>query len=242
MLPYASLIFWTKDSMHCFSNIIKDAIRVMKASCSVPGWKHFNRTEAKAVRISCMEHRIFRHLWIDRDGKRDPCRWGIKQIHQKNICDERLLWIRGLPRGEIPVKVMQHKGTKYSYKAIQWGTIYARWCLHGQGDTFVTESFLNLFKIIRMLQSFTFNEDKTIEIRNLLYEYLITLEGALPRNESRITRHEIVHVLESIPLIGPPRLANMYKYERVNLYCKQLIKNRYHPIPSIVKNLMVRDN
>jgi hypothetical protein len=138
------------------------------------------------------------------------------------------------------MKVMRFKGTKYSHKAIEWATIFAPWCWYQVGNPTIRQAYLNLFGLIAECQSFQFQASKLELLKHRVEDVLITLEGCLPPSESRITRHELIHVVESIMEIGPPKLNNMFKYERVNLYCKQLIKNRYFPMGSMAKNLTVR--
>jgi hypothetical protein len=95
---------------------------------------------------------------------------------------------------------------------------------------------LNLFQIITNLFSGTFQLDKVELLRIRALDCLIEHSMLFPPCESTYALHEIIHVIEQIPTLGPPRYSTLFMFERVNLQLKRMIKNRNKPFASMMKS------
>jgi hypothetical protein len=94
---------------------------------------------------------------------------------------------------------------------------------------------LNLFPIITHLFSGTFQLDKIELLRIRVLDCLIEHSMLFRPCESTYALHEIIHVIEQIPTLGPPRYSTLFMFERVNLQLKRMIKNRNKPFASMIK-------
>lgn len=99
------------------------------------------------------------------------------------------------------------------------------------------DNILEIFDLISEGCSDRFNMTKlNNELLPKLYITLSRREGLMPLTEMTYTVHQLVHVFQDIKHTGPPRFIWMYAFERVNKYCKNLIKNQREPLNSMVKN------
>ena len=62
-LPYAHLLYRTKDIMHSAFNVVKDSIRVMKPHVAKPLFN--NRTQSTSVVQSCREYSVFPFVYAE---------------------------------------------------------------------------------------------------------------------------------------------------------------------------------
>jgi len=95
---------------------------------------------------------------------------------------------------------------------------------------------LKLFSIISELNSGTINIDNISNLRTRAIDILIEHSALFPPCESTYALHELVHLIEQIEHIGPPRYSSMFMYERVNLTLKRIVKNINHPLASMIKS------
>ena len=65
--------------------------------------------------------------------------------------------------------------------------------------------------------------------------------GYLPPCEATLPCHDICHLLEEIQSHGLPRYRNLFKFERMNNFMKQNLKNRAHGIASMMKNYNIHE-
>lgn len=235
-LPYMRDIFWAKDGMHCFANIIKDSINVLR-----PTHKGFvNRTEKDTVRNNCQKLGIFKELHIPQTegGEIQPARWTLTPTQINSIHDK----MKNLPMGLR--KPFQTGGGEYSHDKLLFATIYASNVLsveEGIGCPHVTENILKLFSIITHLTSNEFEIQEHNNLMKYIYDALADHDGLLPPSEATYTLHELVHVANQILDCGPPLMVSMFKYERQNKYLKKLLKNQRYPISSIVRNYLISE-
>ena len=65
--------------------------------------------------------------------------------------------------------------------------------------------------------------------------------GYVPPCEATLPCHDIVHLFEEIVSHGLPRYRNLFKFERMNNFMKQTMKNRAHGIASMMKNYNIHE-
>lgn len=98
-----------------------------------------------------------------------------------------------------------------------------------------------LYSALRYYKSYAWRRNFVPQWSAVFYELLSSREGLYPLSEMTYAFHDNVHVIQSIPEIGPPSYNNLYKFERTNLVLKRLCKNKNHPIASIVKNYLTAE-
>lgn len=100
---------------------------------------------------------------------------------------------------------------------------------------------IKLFNIISELFAGSINLESIEDIRSRTIDCLIEHSALFPPSESTYALHEIMHVIEQVENIGPPRYNSLYMFERANLYLKRMIKNRNHPFASMVKSYSTQE-
>ena len=60
--------------------------------------------------------------------------------------------------------------------------------------------------------------------------------GYVPPSEATLPCHDICHIFDEITTHGLIRYRNLFKFERMNNFMKQTLKNRAHGVASIIKN------
>ena len=60
--------------------------------------------------------------------------------------------------------------------------------------------------------------------------------GYVPPSEATLPCHDICHIFDEIVTHGLIRYRNLFKFERMNSFMKQTLKNRAHGVASIIKN------
>lgn len=60
--------------------------------------------------------------------------------------------------------------------------------------------------------------------------------GYVPPSEATLPCHDICHIFDEIQSHGLIRYRNLFKFERMNSFMKQTLKNRAHGVASIMKN------
>lgn len=65
--------------------------------------------------------------------------------------------------------------------------------------------------------------------------------GYLPPCEATLPCHDVVHLFDEIVSHGLPRYRNLFKFERMNNFMKQNLKNRAHGIASMMKNYNIHE-
>jgi hypothetical protein len=233
--PYASKIDWVCDPMHCFTNIIRDSIQVLKSG---------NRTCEQKVAEALVETKLFPHLHPVKDDKsskktfQTPA-WVLtsEEIHSVKNYMKQCGHIRS--RIQDPIATC---GGKFSHDKLMYALNFARESLEGKGDAAVMDNILDLFDIIGYLwrRSFSIKELMEVMIPHLK-GLLSNREGLLPPCELTYALHGIIHVADQIQKIGPPRLSSMYSYERANKKLKGLIMNTSAPISSLMKNYLLSE-
>jgi hypothetical protein len=230
-LPYASDIFWGKDAMHCFANIIKDSFAVLRPSKG----DFENRTEKKSVRNECERLGIFRELHNTTTPAR--AKWTLNFEEIQRIHEQLLKFPVGLRRPFLT------GGGDYCHDKIIFATLYAPDLLSmtQSGSPLVTSNILEIFDLITHMTSYEFEISRHHDFMERIYDILSIHEGLLPPSEATYTLHEMVHIAQQIPFCGPPLMVSMFKYERQNKYLKKLLKNQRHPISSIMRNYQIAE-
>ena len=73
------------------------------------------------------------------------------------------------------------------------------------------------------------------KIRKFTIDALVEHSGLFPPCEQTYAFHELIHLVDQIPILGPAKNTNLFSFERVNSTLKRMIKNRCNSMPSIVK-------
>jgi hypothetical protein len=128
---------------------------------------------------------------------------------------------------ERPLNVMRAGKAKKCHDTILWGMTYTRWCLREKGCPPVyTDNILDILDIMSQLNSGRLNVKKVVEIiKPKLIALLVARAGLLPPSECMLTLHEILHICDQVAEVGVPRMSSLYKFERMNLVLKKLLKN-----------------
>ena len=88
--------------------------------------------------------------------------------------------------------------------------------------------------MLRILNSNKINLTDVNSIRMLTIDALVEHSALFPPCEQTYALHELIHVVEQIPKIGPAKFNTLFAFERVNATLKRMIKNRCNSMPSIV--------
>lgn len=70
---------------------------------------------------------------------------------------------------------------------------------------------------------------------------MIDRVGFVPPSEATLPVHDIWHIFEETKTHGLIRYRNLFKYERMNSFSKQNLKNRAHGVASIMKNYNIHE-
>ena len=223
ILPYVHLIRNKVDKMHTDNNTVTDTLDSLRPTQSGNAfvYKHENRTIKETVLRGCEEEGIFYHL---RNGDRSS----ILTAVECGLADARMNRVIGACKAEeLPKGVMKKgKAGTSSHDTILWATTWARWCLKGLGSKLVMDNIFEIWDIMGQLNSSQLNIDKVKEeIYPALIRALVARQGLVPPSESTITLHELVHICDQVWDQGAPRVSTLYKFERINLFLKVLLKN-----------------
>ena len=231
-LPYAHNIWMTKDRMHTADHVVSDTLAML--SKTVNG--HVNRTEKKTVRLACQKERIFPFLYAD-DGKNSApwvCNKYIERHH-----DIKLKHVIGAVSVEVPKNIWKKGHGRTSQENIMYGSDgWAEWCLYCPeqlSSTPYIENKLKLFDVLRIFNSRRIKGIDLSSIYTLTIDRLVEHSGLFPPTEQTYALHELVHIVNQIPRIGPPKFNKLFMYEKVNSTLKRMIKNKCNSMPSIVK-------
>jgi hypothetical protein len=104
------------------------------------------------------------------------------------------------------------------------------------------KNILDIFDIIGILTSNSFELDKIYVLGSNVVTSLAERGGLVPPSESTITLHELCHVTDQSTVIGCPRHNNLYKFEKVNKFLKNMLKNVAKGFASIIKNYMEKES
>ena len=235
ILPYASLIMKTKDRMHTSQHVVEDSLRVLIPS---KGY-HSNRTEKASVRSACQEKRIFPVLYsVDENNKKLIIPWLLDKTTIE-IHDTKLRSVIGAKKVEIPNKIMKRRKGRTTAESIMYATNgWAAWCLHSESNDAIdpyVDNILKLYDVIRILNSNKINLTDVDGIRNLAINALVEHSALFPPCEQTYALHELIHIVDQIPKIGPAKFNSLFTFERVNATLKRMMKNRCSSMPSIAK-------
>ena len=76
-------------------------------------------------------------------------------------------------------------------------------------------------------------------IKNLAINALVEHSAIFPPCEQTYVLHELIHIVDQIPKIGPAKFNSLFSFERVNATLKRMMKNRCSSMASIAKNYAV---
>ena len=231
-LPYGHKIWMTKDRMHTADHVVKDCLNVL--SRSVNG--HKNRTEKTSVRNACQTYKIFPFLYAAEGKQSAP--WVANAYIEQNH-DIKLKHVIGAVSVEVPKRIWKKAKGRTSQETIMYASDgWATWCLYSPDllpSAPYIENKLKLFDILRILNSSRIKGIDISSIYSLTIDALVEHSALFPPTEQTYALHELVHIVQQIPKIGPPKFNNLFMYERVNSTLKRMIKNKCNSMPSIVK-------
>ena len=160
----------------------------------------------------------------------------------KNVAilhDIKLSNIFGCASVDIPKRIYKKGHGRNSHETTQYAAHgWADWCMYDSTNA-VIEPYLQvkleLFNLVSILNACRIRWSKVNSVKDRLIDLLVEHSQLFPPVESTYALHEIVHICEQIPAIGPPYFNNLYQFERVNLHLKNMINNKNSGIASIVK-------
>ena len=225
MLPYAKYIRKTVDPMHTSNNVITDylnSLRPSHGSTDSSSSRHQNRILSQTVLQACKDDNIFLNLV---DGSDTSCVLTRRECIAADTYHSRI--VGACSSEELPKNVLKKGKARNSHDTIYWATTWARWCLHGMGSEPHVANICNIFDILGLLNASQLHieevKDRTFP---LLIKCIIKRTGLVPPCESTITQHEMIHVCEQVWDLGLPRVSTLFKYERINLFLKVLLRNK----------------
>ena len=231
-LPYAHMIWMTKDRMHTADHVVTDTLSMLARS--VKG--HKNRTEKATVRAACQRERIFPFLYSDEGINTPP--WVLNRYIEQ-LHDVKLKHVIGAISVEVPKNIWKKGHGRTSQENIMYGSDgWAAWCLYSPENlpsTPYIENKLKLFDVLRILNSSRIKGIDVSSIYRITIDGLVEHSGLFPPTEQTYALHELIHIVNQIPRIGPPKFNNLFMYERVNSTLKRMIKNKCNSMASIVK-------
>jgi len=115
---------------------------------------------------------------------------------------------------------------------------WAQWCLYSPRaevcEPYI-ENKLKLFDYLRLLNSSRIRLQDVESIKRSAIDALVEHSALFPPCESTYALHELIHLVDQIPLIGPPKFTNLFGFERVNSTLKRMSKNRCSSMASIAR-------
>jgi hypothetical protein len=180
------------------------------------------------VKRACKNEDIHHHLWEDDDDGNPPAvpSWVLtkKECVEADMAMTKVIGKCSFE--ERPSNVMRAGKAKKCHDTIFWGMTYARWCLRDKGCPVYMENILDILDIMSQLHSGRMHLKNVVEvIKPKLVALLVARAGLLPPSECMLTLHEILHICDQVVEVGVPRMSSLYKFERMNLVLKKLLKN-----------------
>ena len=224
ILDYAGYIRRTVDFMHTAHNVICDILGCIRPTNGGDRklFQHKNRTVDSVVLKACADEGIHSAL---RGGDNN-------YIFSKAECiaaDECMNRVIGChDSGELPKGVLKRGKAKNSHDTILWAITWARWCLRDKGSDTYMPCVFDLFESLSSLNSSLITVDEGTDRDEMhwnLLRSIIKLSGLVPPSESTMTIHELIHIHQQIFDQGAPRFSTLFKFERMNLFLKVLLKN-----------------
>jgi hypothetical protein len=236
VLPYGQHIWMTKDKMHTGDHVVKDSLNTLARSVN----GHENRTEKITVRTACENDKMFPFLYEeDEEGKKIPHAPWTANRYIETKHDLKLKHVIGAVSVEIPKSIWKKKKGRTSQETIMYGSDgWATWCLYCPEllpSTPYIDNKLKLFDVLRILNSSRIKGRDLTAIFTLTIDALVEHSALFPPTEQTYALHELVHIVQQIQNIGPPKFNNLFMYERVNSTLKRMIKNKCNSMASIVK-------
>ena len=197
---------------------------------------HVNRTERVSVRTACEAEIFFPFLYAE-EGKL-PAPWIANRYIETNH-DLKLKNVIGAVSVEVPKSIWKKGKGRTSQETLMHGSNgWATWCLYCPEmlpSTPYIENKLKLFDVLRILNSSRIKGVDLSDILQLTIDALVEHSAIFPPTEQTYALHELIHIVQQIPKIGPPKFNNLFMYERVNSTLKRMIKNKCNSMASIVK-------
>ena len=96
-----------------------------------------------------------------------------------------------------------------------------------------------MYDVLRIVSSNKINLNDVNSIRNLAINALVEHSAIFPPCEQTYAMHELIHIVDQIPKIGPAKFNSLFTFERVNATLKRMSKNKCNSMASIAKNYAV---
>ena len=153
--------------------------------------------------------------------------------------DVKLRHTIGAVSVEVPKKIWKQATGRTSQETLMYGCDgWATWCLYCPeplpSDPYI-QNKLQLFEVLRILNSSRIKGVDVGPIFQLAIHALVEHSAIFPPTEQTYALHELIHIVQQTPRIGPPKFNNLFMYERVNSTLKRMIKNKCNSMASIVK-------
>ena len=119
---------------------------------------------------------------------------------------------------------------------------FHRWMLRKRTDhSEAIKNMLLFFDLIGVLSSNKLSQEVVNVLGRTCGQLLARRTGLVPPSECTITTHELLHLVDQSTMIGCPRFSNLFKFEKVNKFLKEMLKNCAKGFASIMKNYMLKE-
>jgi hypothetical protein len=220
--------------MHSGDHLIKDSLKLFKKKSD----GHVNRSQKPIVQQNCRELHLFPAVYNDYNK---PPPWTLSK-RMGLLHDLKLKNVVGAFSVDIPKKIFKKCKGRNTHETISYGTNgWAAWALHTDDESLrrYLDCKLNLFDLLSVLNSGRIKYENVSGLHHQLVNALVQHSMLFPPCEQTYALHELIHVCDQIPKVGPPRFNNCYMFERLNLTMKRFIRNKCHSLPSIMKSYAV---
>jgi hypothetical protein len=233
------MIVKTKDRMHTSEHVVSDALKILSPSKNY----HVNRSQKPSVVEACKVLRIHPILYtkyFDDKGteKNEKIPWLLPKCIT-DVHDLKLKNVIGVTRAEVPKFFLKKMKGRNTHESIVYGINgWAQWCLYSPTPEVCEpyiENKLKLFEYLRLLNSSRIRLQDEESIKRSAIDTLVEHSALFPPCESTYALHELIHLIDQIPLIGPPKFTNLFGFERVNSTLKRMSKNRCSSMASIAR-------
>ncbi len=92
-------------------------------------------------------------------------------------------------------------------------------CLHSENNFEIQpywDNILKLYDTLRILTSNKINLRDVNSFRNLAIDALVEHSALFSGCEQTYALHELIHIVDQIPKIGPAKFNSLFSFERVN--------------------------
>ena len=195
--------------MHAFTHAVTDTLALLKR----PSHKKENRLLKFNNRDACRKNRIFPFMYVDLQ-KKPKFPWSVSKLVEKQH-DAKLKNTIGSKSVNIPQKIYKRGHGKTSHESIMYAIHgWAQWCLHDENNVEIQPYLdikIELFNLLSILNACRIKWSDVNNIRDRLISLLVNHSALFPPIEQTYALHELIHICDQIPEIGPSYFNNLFQ-------------------------------